>query len=45
MDGKVVVSGGPYTSDYTYDVTYCLYPGSYTFIFLDWQCDGLIGAK
>ena len=45
MDGKVVVSGGPYTSDYSYDVTYCLYHGSYTFIFLDWQCDGLIGAK
>jgi hypothetical protein len=44
-DGKVVASGGPYTSDFTYDVSYCLYPGSYTFVFLDWQCDGLIGNK
>ncbi|KAL3806956.1 hypothetical protein ACHAXA_011373 [Cyclostephanos tholiformis] len=44
-DGKVVASGGPYTSDFTYDVSYCLYPGSYTFVFFDWQCDGLIGNK
>jgi hypothetical protein len=44
-DGKIVASGGPYTSDFTYDVSYCLYPGSYTFVFLDWQCDGLIGNK
>lgn len=44
-DGKVVASGGPYTSDFTYDVSYCLYPGSYTFVFLDWQCDGLIGNQ
>ena len=42
-NGTVVASGGPYTSDFTYDVTYCLEPGKYTFIFYDWQCDGLMG--
>lgn len=45
QDGKVVASGGPYTSDFTYDVEYCLYPGKYTFVFYDWQCDGLIGKE
>ncbi|KAL7538867.1 hypothetical protein ACHAWF_006232 [Thalassiosira exigua] len=44
-DGKIVASGGPYSSNYTYDVSYCLYPGKYTFIFYDWQCDGLTGKK
>lgn len=39
--GKVVASGGPYTSDFTYDISYCLYPGKYTFYLHDWQCDGL----
>ncbi len=43
--GKVVASGGPYTSDFTYDISYCLYPGKYTFVFYDWQCDGLIGKE
>jgi hypothetical protein len=42
-DGKVVASGGPYTSDYTYDISYCVDPGKYTFVFYDWQCDGLEG--
>ncbi|KAL7537424.1 hypothetical protein ACHAXR_007821 [Thalassiosira sp. AJA248-18] len=41
--GKVVASGGPYTSNHTYDISYCLYPGKYTFVFYDWQCDGLTG--
>ena len=45
QDGKVVASGGPYTSDFTYDFEYCLYPGKYTFVFYDWQCDGLIGKE
>jgi len=44
-DGKVVASGGPYTSDFTYDISYCLYPGKYTFVFYDWQCDGLTGKE
>lgn len=44
-DGKIVASGGPYTSDFTYDITYCVDPGKYTFVFYDWQCDGLIGMK
>ena len=43
--GKVVASGGPYTSDFTYDITYCVDPGKYTFILYDWQCDGLIGMN
>ena len=42
-DGRVVVSGGPYTSNHTYDLSYCLEPGKYTFVFYDWQCDGLRG--
>ena len=41
--GKVVASGGPYTSDFEYDISYCVLPGKYTFVFYDWQCDGLIG--
>eukprot|EP00584_Thalassiosira_punctigera_P019097 CAMPEP_0172572586 /NCGR_PEP_ID=MMETSP1067-20121228/135578_1 /TAXON_ID=265564 ORGANISM="Thalassiosira punctigera, Strain Tpunct2005C2" /NCGR_SAMPLE_ID=MMETSP1067 /ASSEMBLY_ACC=CAM_ASM_000444 /LENGTH=448 /DNA_ID=CAMNT_0013365153 /DNA_START=11 /DNA_END=1357 /DNA_ORIENTATION=+ len=45
QDGKVIASGGPYTSDFTYDISYCLYPGKYTFVFYDWQCDGLTGKK
>jgi hypothetical protein len=44
-DGKIIASGGPYTSDFTYDVTYCVDPGKYTFVFYDWQCDGLMGIK
>ena len=42
---QVVASGGPYTSDHTYDISYCLYPGRYTFVFYDWQCDGLEGVE
>lgn len=42
-DGKIIASGGPYTSDYTYDISYCVNPGKYTFVFYDWQCDGLVG--
>jgi len=42
-EGKVVASGGPYTSDFEYDISYCVLPGKYTFVFYDWQCDGLIG--
>ena len=45
QDGKMVASGGPYTSDYIYDISYCLYPGKYTFVFIDWQCDGLVGKE
>jgi hypothetical protein len=44
-DWKIVASGGPYTSDYTYDISYCVYPGKYSFVFYDWQCDGLMGVK
>lgn len=44
-DGKVVASGGPYASSFTYDVSYCLYPGSYTYVFYDWGCDGLTGEE
>lgn len=44
-DGKVVASGGPYGSAFTYDVEYCLYPGNYTFVFYDWGCDGLTGEE
>ena len=44
-NGKIVASGGPYTSDFTYDITYCVDPGQYTFVFYDWQCDGLTGVK
>mmetsp|Transcript_34321 Transcript_34321/g.72289 ORF Transcript_34321/g.72289 Transcript_34321/m.72289 type:complete len:438 (-) Transcript_34321:158-1471(-) len=44
-DGKVVASGGPYTSDFIYDISYCLYPGKYTFVFYDWHCDGLTGEE
>ena len=42
---KVVASGGPYTSNHTYDISYCLYPGKYSFVFYDWQCDGLTGTE
>ena len=44
-NGKIVASGGPYTSDFTYDINYCVDPGRYTFVFYDWQCDGLEGLK
>lgn len=44
-DGKIIASGGPYTSDFTYDITYCVDPGKYAFTFHDWQCDGLVGMK
>ncbi|EED86553.1 predicted protein [Thalassiosira pseudonana CCMP1335] len=44
-DGKVIASGGPYTSEFEYDISYCLNPGKYYFIFYDWQCDGLVGIK
>ncbi|KAL9181818.1 hypothetical protein ACHAXT_012161 [Thalassiosira profunda] len=44
-DGAVVASGGPYTSNHTYDISYCLYPGKYSFVFYDWQCDGLTGTE
>lgn len=43
--GRIVASGGPYTSDFAYDVTYCVDPGRYTFVFYDWQCDGLEGLR
>lgn len=43
LDGRIVADGGPYASDHVYDVMYCLPPGNYTFIFYDWQCDGLTG--
>lgn len=44
-DGKIVASGGPYTSSFIYDISYCLHPGKYTFVFYDWQCDGLTGNE
>jgi hypothetical protein len=44
-DGAIVASGGPYTSGFEYDISYCMNPGEYTFVFYDWQCDGLIGRK
>ena len=44
-DGPVVASGGPYTSDKAYDLAYCVEPGQYTFVFYDWQCDGLEGVE
>lgn len=44
-DGPVVASGGPYTSDKKYDLAYCVEPGRYTFVFYDWQCDGLEGVE
>lgn len=44
-EGKIVASGGPYTSEFVYDITYCVDPGKYTFVFYDWQCDGLVGMK
>ena len=44
-DAAVVASGGPYTSDRSYDLAYCVEPGRYTFVFYDWQCDGLEGVE
>mmetsp|Transcript_32402 Transcript_32402/g.47760 ORF Transcript_32402/g.47760 Transcript_32402/m.47760 type:complete len:355 (-) Transcript_32402:174-1238(-) len=43
-DGTLVASGGPYTSDHEYNLSYCLNPGKYTFVLLDWACDGLSGT-
>jgi hypothetical protein len=43
-DGTLIASGGPYTSDHEYNLSYCLDPGKYTFVLLDWQCDGLSGV-
>jgi hypothetical protein len=43
-DGTLVASGGPFTSDFEYDLSYCLDPGKYTFVLLDWACDGLTGV-
>ena len=43
-DGTLVASGGPYTSDHEYNLSYCLDPGKYTFVLLDWACDGLSGV-
>jgi len=43
-DGTLVASGGPYTSDKLYNLSYCLDPGKYTFVLLDWACDGLTGS-
>ncbi|KAL7439789.1 hypothetical protein ACHAXM_007288 [Skeletonema potamos] len=42
-DGTLVASGGPFTSDFEYNLSYCLDPGKYTFVLLDWACDGLTG--
>lgn len=44
-DGTLVASGGPYTSDHEYNLTYCLNPGKYSFLLLDGACDGLTGEK
>jgi len=44
-DGTLVASGGPYTSDHEYNLSYCLNPGKYTFVLLDWACDGLSGTS
>ena len=44
-DGRIVASGGPHASDFAYDITYCIDPGRYTFVFYDWQCDGLEGLR
>lgn len=43
-DGTLVASGGPFTSDFEYDLSYCLDPGKYTFVLLDEACDGLTGV-
>ncbi|KAL7481794.1 hypothetical protein ACHAW6_007466 [Cyclotella cf. meneghiniana] len=44
-DWTIAASGGPYASDFTYDISYCVRPGRYEFVFYDWQCDGLRGVR
>ena len=44
-EGRIIASGGPYASDFAYDINYCVDPGRYTFVFYNWQCDGLEGVR